>query len=165
MKRAVLSGVTVMIVSGLYTSALAGTLGPKKPSELVAAFANLETCTNLNNSAVWWLVDTRILSDGTSAAFEIPEKRVFVVTDVTARVQVPGATDIDLYLGYDTSPSWIVNLAGRTVGSAGTPTISTTASPNIVVKSGVPLCCGVVAHTPGAQIAGCDVRGYFAKDR
>jgi len=146
---------------------LAGPLAPKKPSDLVTLTRGSTPCPLLMG---FFLVDTRLQSDGTSAPFSIPPKSVLVVTGMLAASNggTPGIAGSTIGVGLSvgaTTPIYQTVVADASDAF----TAQTSVPSGIVVKSGTNIC--VVAQDvanpfPTLETGfGVQVYGFLAKDK
>jgi hypothetical protein len=157
--------VLMAIVSlvALATPAIGGPLAPKKPSDLVTLTSSGAACTNYGSAAR--RLDRRINPDGTVTPFSIPAKQVLVLTGASTFLEDAGVSDTAYtQIVYDIPPTQFgqgaIFAAGAT-DSGGGGTLVSSYSPNMVVKSGVRICCD---HS-GLTFFGCNAYGYLTKDK
>jgi hypothetical protein len=136
----------------------AAALAPAKPSDLVTVIIAGAECATGGS-----YLNDRVLPNGSVTPFEIPAKRVFVVT--SAEVEVSGiaaGTHVraSLFVASDAPATQTVVALVDAVGGAGDLAIGSLQAPHgIVIARGSRLCINS-AGTPGLY-----VHGFFAKDR
>ena len=148
--------VTAMVLA---TPSHAGTLAPRKPSDLRTVLGSFATsaCPGLGGARA---VDQQQNPDGTTGPFSIPEKSVFVVTslDVNGQAQTGASADTALVIPDGAGGYALLARCSGVASSSGLASTSCTLPTGVVVKHGSPLC--FIPNT-----AGVVVRGFIAKDK
>jgi hypothetical protein len=150
--------VTLVILGGLVSGAIAGPLAPTKPSQVVTLANSGLACPLLGGGQVF---DVRVGSDGSETPFSIPDGQVLVITGIDWSVfllpGLPGETVI-AFLRTPPSPSAAPTVwRGAAVADANGRAGGTAVIPNVVVKPGVPVCL-----FPGGSAG--TLHGFLAKD-
>ncbi len=141
------------------SAATAGVLAPRKPSQSITLLTS-GVSAPCGGTALDALVDTEILSDGTTAPFTIPSGMVLVI-DGLSWAASSGTPDrligilIDIGGDLPNAP-WNDSAISDSLGDAGHDVFV----PNIPIKSGVSLCL----HAGGTLTRGI-VHGFLTKDK
>jgi len=162
-----MSGLGYVVVMGAALLALPGlaAAGSPKPSQLVTASSSFATTCPAGVA-----VDQLEKADGTVAAFSIPVRQIFVLTQ--AEVSVPGSAgiagnpiEVKLLREGAASTSTISVLQG-TIGSSGGFGAVVDYPLGVSVKRGLQLCVDGQDVTAGAPMSVTTVvHGFFAPDK
>jgi hypothetical protein len=104
---------------------------------------------------------TRVLADGTRAAFTIPPKRVLVITsvDYAFETPIPDGAPAVFHVTLQTASESVNVLSGATVSNGGFATGTAEVAAGVAVKPGPALCAD--AGTTRSAI----LHGFLAKDK
>lgn len=161
MKRSELilrTGLALALCCLVSSSAHAGVLGPRKPSDLVTLITNGSTCSPIS----FLRMDTQIHADGTSSPFSIPAGEVLVLTGVDwDEGGASGGVDnlVLALLGADYS---VAAISTGPIGANGYGGASTPLS-GIVVKPGTSIC--VTLNSPNTFNSYPVVHGFLTADK
>jgi hypothetical protein len=142
----------------LATPTLAAPLAPAKASDVVGLVSSNADCTGNGKR-----IGDRILPNGTVVPFEIPPKRVFVIT--SAEIELGGVAAGEyvratLFVETDTpATATAVALLNAVGGANGIAIGSLTMPTGIVIARGSRLCLN------SATSGGAYVHGFLAKDK
>ena len=153
----------------LAAQASAGTLQPKKASEVVALTTSGAVCPGFPGAL---LIDQQITADGALVAFAVPAKRVLVLTALKVAASGAGPIanhGIEAIALAGTAPPygglWV--LTGR-ADADGSVSIHEEIPSGIVVRAGASLCMAALDVTAGSTPAsnvGRFVYGFLASDK
>lgn len=154
-----------LIISSLLITtlaAVAGTLGPSKPSDLVVLSASSAQgpC-----AAAEFHVDTMRIAGVGAAPLEIPKKRVLVITSVGFRGTGDADTHYFFLLSVAGEGPLVLGDAGFSDATGGQVVGSIVVPHGVVVMPGDELCSSIQHNNSTDRGAFVRIHGYFAKDR
>lgn len=156
----------IAVLLGVASNAAAG-LAPSKGSQLVTVLGN-GACPIPFTGSSGLTFSQMVNADGSVTPFQIPPKRIFVITDVTVTGAGEPAGDAILVALAVGSASSGNTIAGRyeTVG-AGTAFAATFQFPTgIAVRSGSTVCAVPFNYTHGGGVTSlATAHGFFAPDK
>jgi hypothetical protein len=140
-------------------AAFAAALAPAKASDLVTLITSLKSDCPGNGKPF----DLRVLPDGTSAPFTIPEKQVLVIQSVdwTIGSTAPGGLTVTPTVSLQTSPTnaLAIMIGSGATNSDGGASGTVLAPPGVTVRAGPAICF------TGADFESAILHGFFAKDK
>jgi hypothetical protein len=160
---------TLGLVAALGLAARAdAVLAPSKASQLVTVSA-FGACPIVGFSATNSVTFANLIrSDGTSGAFTIPPKQVFVITDVILAAAGMQANDAVLSIVAVGTPNVGSPIAGRydSASPGGAVTSSFVFPAGVAVKSPSLVCAEMINTTQGGSVfLSAVAHGYFAPDK
>jgi hypothetical protein len=151
--------VLALLTVGLFLppSSRAGGVAPNKPSDLRTVSGLFSACPG---AASLKAVDTQSNPNGTTTAFSIPDKKVFVVTsfDATAGGSAGATATLALFTSDGTGGLSVLAVCGGIAGSNGAAFASCVIPNGAAVKAGSTLC---FSASNGAVL----VHGFLTKDK
>jgi hypothetical protein len=160
--------VLVVVATSFASGAAAAPLAPSKPSQLADLTTDYSASCPSNAKA--YVVNRISKSDGTQAAFTIPEKQVFVVTgfEISTQLLTSGHRyETGLFRQDPASPNVLSSISFVDDVSNGNGRLVLTLPSGAVVKSGILLCAIVIDFDGGGAISfpSVLVHGFFTKDK
>jgi len=149
------ASIAIGVASALFAhAALAGTLAPSKPSDVVTLSNGPGDPCVVTGAAL----DSRVEPDGTATEFAVPPRSVLVVTGVDFTLSTDGAANVELFVekAPNTTPIFVTTVTG----GGGSATI-----PNVIVGSGSSLCIQATIRAGGTEALLAVVHGFLAKDK